>query len=439
MPSKSSTLKEKQKRAGTNGHNGAKGHGELAPAPSVKTQSTLGKFKKVVLAYSGGLDTSIIVPWLKENYGCEVICMIGDLGQEEDLEAARRKALATGASAAYVEDLREEFITGYIWPTLRAGAVYEYKYLLGTSFARPLLAKRQVELALKVGAEAVAHGCTGKGNDQVRFELAAKALAPELKIIAPWREWTINSREDAIAYARLHNIPVEQTKANIYSRDRNIWHLSHEGGRLEDPANAPEESMWQWIVSPAAAPDKPVRVEIGFEAGTPVSVDGKKLKPIDLVEELNEIAAAHGVGRTDIVENRLVGMKSRGAYETPGGTLLVAAHRELETLCVDRESAHYSQILALRYAEMVYYGMWFTPLRESLDAFFASAQSRVTGSVGLELYKGNVSITSRQSPHSLYRKGLASFSMSGYNPKDAEGFINLFALPITVPLEKIRR
>jgi argininosuccinate synthase len=440
MPSKLATSKEKRKHAGTNGHNSAKRQQASAVAEaSSKTQSTLGKYKKVVLAYSGGLDTSIIVPWLKEHYGCEVICMIGDLGQQEDLEAARRKALATGASAAYVEDLREEFITGYIWPTLRAGAVYEHKYLLGTSFARPLLAQRQVELALKVGAEAVAHGCTGKGNDQVRFELAAKALAPELKIIAPWREWTINSREDAIAYARAHNIPVEQTKANIYSRDRNIWHLSHEGGRLEDPANAPEESMWQWIVSPAAAPEKAARVEIGFEAGTPVSVDGKKLKPIELVEKLNEIAAAHGVGRTDIVENRLVGMKSRGAYETPGGTLLVAAHRELETMCIDRETAHYQQILSLRYAEMVYYGMWFTPLRESLDAFFTSAQSRVTGSVGLELYKGNVTITSRQSPHSLYRTGLASFSMSGYNPKDAEGFINLFALPITVPLEKARR
>jgi len=392
--------------------------------------------KRVVLAYSGGLDTSIIIPWLKETYrGCEVIAMIGDLGQREDLEASRRKALATGASAAYVEDLREEFITGYIWPTLRAGAVYEHKYLLGTSFARPLLAKRQVELAKKVGADALAHGCTGKGNDQVRFELAAKALAPELAIIAPWREWKINSREDAIAYASEHNIPVDQTTQNIYSRDRNIWHLSHEGGVLEDPANAPEESMWQWTVSPAKAPDRPTSVEIGFEAGIPVSVNGQKPSPRALVDQLNELAAANGVGRMDIVENRLVGMKSRGAYETPGGTLLVAAHRELESLSIDRETAHYQQLLSLRYAEMVYYGMWFTPLREALDAFFASSQSRVTGLIGLSLFKGNVNVTSRRSPYSLYRTGLASFSMTGYNPKDAEGFINLFALPITIPRE----
>ena len=396
--------------------------------------------KKVVLAYSGGLDTSIIIPWLKETYGgCDVIAMIGDLGQREDLEAARKKALATGASAAFVEDLREEFITGYIWPTLRAGAVYEHKYLLGTSFARPLLAKRQVELSKRVGADAIAHGCTGKGNDQVRFELAAKALAPELKIIAPWREWKINSREEAIAYAHEHHIPVDQTTRNIYSRDRNIWHLSHEGGVLEDPANAPEESMWQWVVSPAKAPDQPANVEVGFESGIPVSVNGKKLSPLALVDQLNEIAATNGVGRMDIVENRLVGMKSRGAYETPGGTLLVAAHRELESLCIDRETAHYQQMLSLRYAEMVYYGMWFTPLREALDAFFASSQKRVTGSVGLSLFKGTVSVTSRRSPYSLYRTGLASFSMTGYNPKDAEGFINLFALPITIPLEAAAR
>jgi argininosuccinate synthase len=391
--------------------------------------------KKVVLAYSGGLDTSIIIPWLKETYGCEVIAMIGDLGQREDLEAARKKALATGARTAYVEDLREEFITGYIWPTLRAGAVYEHKYLLGTSFARPLLAQRQVELAKKLGADAVAHGCTGKGNDQVRFELAAKALAPELKIIAPWREWNINSREEAIAYARAHNVPVEQTTKNIYSRDRNIWHLSHEGGVLEDPANAPDEAMWQWVVSPAKAPDQPTTVEIGFEAGVPVSVNGKKLGAVELIEQLNEIAAANGVGRMEMVENRLVGIKSRGAYETPGGTLLIAAHRELESLCLDRETAHYQQMLSLRYAEMVYYGMWFTPLRESLDAFFAKSQQRVTGSVGLTLFKGNVSVASRRSPFSLYRTNLASFTMTGYNPKDAEGFINLFALPITVPQE----
>jgi len=391
--------------------------------------------KKVVLAYSGGLDTSIIIPWLKETYGCEVIAMVGDVGQQEDLKAAKKKALATGASSATIEDLREEFLTEYIWPTLRAGAVYEHKYLLGTSMARPVIAKRQAEIALKVGADAVAHGCTGKGNDQVRFELAYKAIAPKVKIIAPWREWTINSREDAIAYAKSHNVPIEQTKANIYSRDRNIWHLSHEGGVLEDPANEPDEAMWQWIASPEKAPNKPAVVEIGFEGGTPVSVNGKKRSAIKLLDELNEIAAAHGVGRIDLVENRLVGIKSRGAYETPGGTLLVTAHRELETLCLDRETAHYSEMLSLRYAELVYYGAWFTPQREALDAYFTEAQKRVTGTVGLKLFKGNVTTTKRISPYSLYRKGLASFAMTGYNPKDAEGFINLYALPVTIPEE----
>jgi len=392
--------------------------------------------KKVVLAYSGGLDTSIIIPWLKETYGgCEVIAMIGDVGQKEDLEAARKKALATGAASATIEDLREEFITEYIWPTLRAGAVYEHKYLLGTSFARPIIAKRQVEVALKHGADAVCHGCTGKGNDQVRFELTYKALGPKLQIIAPWREWKIFSREDAIAYASSHKIPIEQSKANIYSRDRNIWHLSHEGGVLEDPANAPDEAMWQWVVSPEKAPDTPTDVEIGFEHGNPVSVNGKKLGPIDLINTLNDVAAANGVGRIDLVENRLVGMKSRGAYETPGGTLLMLAHRELETLSLDRETTHYQQFLSLRYAEMVYYGLWFTPLRESLDAFFSNSQKRVTGTVGLRLYKGNVNFTDRKSPNSLYHKDLASFAMTRYNPKDAEGFINLFALPVTIPQE----
>ncbi len=387
--------------------------------------------KKVVLAYSGGLDTSIIIPWLKENYGgCEVVAMIGDVGQEEDLQAAYKKALATGASQAFIEDVREEFITDYIWPTLRAGAVYEHKYLLGTSFARPVLAKAQVKVARQVGADAVAHGCTGKGNDQVRFEVTCKALAPDLKIIAPWREWNINSREAAIAYAREHKIPIEQTEANIYSRDRNIWHLSHEGGVLEDPANAPDEAMWQWVAAPEKAPDAPGEVEIGFEGGTPVSVNGKKLRPMELLTQLNDIGAKHGVGRIDLVENRLVGIKSRGAYETPGGTLLVLAHRELEALCMDRETAHYSQMLALRYADLVYYGMWFTEIRESLDAFFTRAQKNVTGSVGLRLYKGNVNITSRRSAYSLYKTKLASFTMTGYNPKDAEGFINLFALPV---------
>jgi len=391
--------------------------------------------KKVVLAYSGGLDTSIIIPWLKETYGCEVIAMIGDVGQQEDLKAAKRKALATGASSATIEDLREEFLTEYVWPTLRAGAVYEHKYLLGTSMARPVLAKRQAEIALESGADALAHGCTGKGNDQVRFELAYKAIAPKVKIIAPWREWKINSREDAIAYANAHKVPVEQTKANIYSRDRNIWHLSHEGGVLEDPANEPEDAMWQWVASPEKAPNKPAVVEIGFDSGTLVSVNGKKRSPVALLDELNAIAAEHGVGRIDLVENRLVGIKSRGAYETPGGTLLVTAHRELETLCLDRETAHYSQSVSLRYAELVYYGLWFTPQREALDAYFSEAQKRVTGTVGLKLYKGNVTITKRTSPYSLYRKGLASFAMTGYNPKEAEGFINLFALPVTIPEE----
>ena len=389
--------------------------------------------RKVVLAYSGGLDTSIIIPWLKENYGCEVIAMIGDLGQQEDLEAIRKKALATGASAAYIEDLREEFVTGYIWPTLRAGAVYEHKYLLGTSFARPLLAKRQAALARQLGAYAVAHGCTGKGNDQVRFELACKALAPELEIIAPWRQWDISSREDAIEYARAHNVPIEQTTKNIYSRDRNLWHLSHEGGPLEDPANAPAEEMWQWVTAPSKAPATATEILVGFEAGIPVSLNGTRLGPVKLLDQLNEAAAANGIGRMDMIENRLVGIKSRGAYETPGGTLLVAAHRELESLCLDRETLHFQQGLALRYAEMVYYGMWFTPLRESLDAFFVNSQARVTGMVGFSLCRGVLNVISRESPFSLYQPRLASFSMAGYTPKDAEGFINLFALPITVP------
>jgi argininosuccinate synthase len=392
--------------------------------------------RKVVLAYSGGLDTSIIIPWLKETYGCEVVAMIGDVGQQEDLAAARRKALATGASEATIEDLREEFVTGYIWPTLRAGAVYEHIYLLGTSMARPVIAKRQAEVALQCGADALSHGCTGKGNDQVRFELAYKAIAPGLQIIAPWREWKIQSREDAIAYAQAHKVPIEQTKANIYSRDRNIWHLSHEGGVLEDPANAPEESMWQWTVSPEKAPEAGATVEIGFEGGTPVSVNGKKVGAVALIEELNALGAAQGIGRIDLVENRLVGMKSRGAYETPGGTLLVLAHRALEALCVDRETAHYAQMLSLRYAELVYYGLWFTALRESLDGFFSKMQQRVSGTVGLRLYKGNVTVTHRKSPNSLYKQDLASFSMARYNPKDAEGFINLFALPVTPPTGK---
>ena len=387
--------------------------------------------KKVVLAYSGGLDTSIIIPWLKENYGCEVVAMIGDVGQEENLEAARRKALSTGGSAAVVEDLRTEFVTRYLWPALRAGAVYEHKYLLGTALARPVLAKAQVRVALQVGADAVAHGCTGKGNDQVRFELAYRALGPQLKVIAPWREWSIDSREEAIAYAAARGIPIGQSNGNIYSRDRNIWHLSHEAGHLEDPANRPQDDVWQWTCSPEEAPDTPEEVEIGFEAGVPVAVDGKPIEPVELLHTLNDLGAAHGIGRVDMVENRLVGMKVRGLYETPGGTLLVLAHRELEALCLDRETAHLQSMLALRFAELIYYGAWFTPLREALDAFFAEAQKPVTGTVGLKLYKGNVSITHRCSPNSRYNVNLASFAMGSYNPQDATGFIKLFALPIT--------
>src|SRR5947208_16871476 len=384
--------------------------------------------KRVALAYSGGLDTSIIIPWLKENYQCEIVAIAADVGQGEELEGLREKAIQTGAAEIYIEDLRHEFVTEYIFPTLRAGAVYEHKYLLGTSFARPVIAKRQAEIALKIGADAVAHGCTGKGNDQVRFELAYKAIAPGLQIIAPWREWTIQSREDAIAYAEKHNVPIEQSKKNIYSRDRNIWHLSHEGGELEDPANAPSEAMWQWVVSPEKAPDKAEDVEIGFEAGTPVSVNGSKLGAIDLLNSLNEIAAKHGIGRTDLVENRLVRMKSRAAYETPGGPLLLTPHQHLERLTVDRETAHFQQALSLRYAELVYYGLWFAPLREALDGFFNVAQLRLTGAVGLKLWKGTLNVTKRVSPFSLYRADLASFTMGRYNPKDAEGFINLFAL-----------
>ncbi|MGH9805587.1 MAG: argininosuccinate synthase, partial [Candidatus Acidiferrales bacterium] len=325
--------------------------------------------EKVVLAYSGGLDTSIIIPWLKENYACEVIAMIGDVGQGDDLDAVTEKARRTGAAHVVVEDLRREFVTGYILPTLRAGAVYEHSYLLGTSMARPVLAKAQVEVARRFGAAAVAHGCTGKGNDQVRFELTYQALAPELRVIAPWREWKINSREDALDYAQRHNIPVSASRSSIHSRDRNLWHLSHEGGELEDPANAPLDSTWQLTRSPRQAPDREEKVEIEFEAGTPVGVNGQRLDPVALIEILNEIGGRNAVGRVDLVENRFVGIKSRGCYETPGGTLLVAAHRELEALCLDRDLLHFKQHVGLRYAELVYFGFWFTPLREALDAF----------------------------------------------------------------------
>ncbi len=389
--------------------------------------------KRVALAYSGGLDTSIIIPWLKENYNCEVVAIAADVGQGEELAGLEEKASATGASEIYIEDLRHEFVSEYIWPTLRAGAVYEHKYLLGTSFARPVIAKRQVEIAKRTGCDALAHGCTGKGNDQVRFELTFKALAPELAVIAPWREWDVVSREDAIDYANERRIPITASREKIYSHDRNIWHLSHEGGILEDPANEPEESMFELTVSPEKAPDEPEYVEIGFEKGAPVKVNGESLDPVPLIETLNEIGGRNGCGRVDLVENRLVGMKSRGVYETPGGTLLLAALRELESLCLDRESAHYKEVVAHKYAEMVYFGQWFTPLRAALDAFVNSLTAPVSGDVRLKLYKGNVIVAGRTSPNTLYRPDLASFTMgASYDQKDAAGFINIFGLPLKV-------
>jgi argininosuccinate synthase len=385
---------------------------------------------KIVLAYSGGLDTSIIIPWLKENYDYDVIAMVGDVGQGDDVEAVVKKAYATGASKVVVEDLREEFLTGYVFPALKAGAVYEHKYLLGTSLARPVIAKHQVEVALREGATAVAHGCTGKGNDQVRFELTYQALAPELKVIAPWREWDLKSREDCLDYAEKRGIPVEASRTKIHSRDRNLWHISHEGGELEDAANAPFLSTWQLTKSPQDAPDREEQVEIGFEKGVPVSVNRLAMDPVSLVELLNEIGGRNAIGRIDLVENRFVGIKSRGCYETPGGTLLIAAHRELEALCLDRDLQHFKQHIALKYAEMVYFGLWFTPLREALDAFIESSQKEVTGTVTLSLYKGNIAIASRKSPYSLYRTDLSSFTMGeSYDQKDAAGFIRILGLP----------
>ncbi|MGA8150104.1 MAG: argininosuccinate synthase [Terriglobales bacterium] len=386
--------------------------------------------EKVVLAYSGGLDTSIIIPWLRDNYDCEVIAMVADVGQGDDIEAVVKKAYATGASDVVVEDLREEFLTGYVFPALQAGAVYEHKYLLGTSLARPVIAKHQVEVALRKGATAVAHGCTGKGNDQVRFEMAYQALAPELKVIAPWREWSLKSREDCIDYAEAHGISVSASLTKIHSRDRNLWHLSHEGGELEDAANAPLPDTWQWTRSPQEAPDREEQVKIGFENGVPISVNGLELDPVSLVELLNEIGARNAVGRVDLVENRFVGIKSRGCYETPGGTLLITAHRELEALCLEREVTHFKQHIGLKYAELTYFGLWFTPLREALDAFVASTQKDVTGTVTLSLYKGNVATVSRESDFSLYRTDLSSFTMGeSYNQKDAAGFIRILGLP----------
>ena len=392
------------------------------------------KPKKVALAYSGGLDTSIIIPWLKENYGCKVVAVCGDIGQGgEELTGLEEKARKTGADDVYVEDLREEFVSEYVWRMVRTGAVYEDKYLLGTSIARPLLAKKQVEVALRTGCDGLAHGCTGKGNDQVRFELTYKALAPHLAVIAPWREWDITSREDAIEYAAKHNVPISASTKKIYSRDRNIWHISHEGGALEDPANAAPEEIWMLTKSPKDAPDKPGEVTIGFEKGVPVSVNGQAGSAVALLEQLNRIGGEHGIGRVDLVENRFVGMKSRGCYETPGGTLIVAAHRELEALTLDRSLLHYKQRLALDYAELVYNGLWFTPLREALDAFFETASQTTTGEVKLRMYKGNLEPVSRKSPYSLYSLDIASFTMgASYDQKDALGFINLIGLPIKV-------
>jgi argininosuccinate synthase len=388
---------------------------------------------KVVLAYSGGLDTSCIVPWLVENYGCEVVCFCANLGQEEELSGLEAKALASGASKLYIEDLREEFITDYIYPTMMAGAIYEREYLLGTSFARPLIAKRMVEIAELEGADAVSHGATGKGNDQVRFEMTVMALNPKLKIIAPWREWHIRSREDALKYCAEHNVPVTATIKSIYSRDRNLWHLSHEGGILEDPWQEPEEGMYQLTVSPEAAPDVAEYVELHFEQGVPKRVNGVAMGPIDILSTLNTIGARHGVGRIDLVENRLVGMKSHGVYETPGGTLLYRAHEGLEQICLDKQSLQYKQMIALKYAELTYNGQWFTPIREALDAFVAVTQRNVTGDVRLKLYKGNIMLVGRKSPHSLYREDYATFGEEDvYNQKDAEGFIKLFGLPMKV-------
>jgi len=388
---------------------------------------------KVVLAYSGGLDTSIIIPWLIENYGYEVIAMAADVGQGEELEPLNEKAIKTGASKIYIEDLKKEFVEDYIYPTLKAGAVYEGKYLLGTSMARPLIAKRMVEIAKKEGAEAVAHGATGKGNDQVRFELAIKALAPELKIIAPWREWDIRSREDAIDYARARGIQVPVSRERPYSMDRNLWHLSHEGVDLEDPWNEPKEDILLLITPPEKAPDKPTYVEIEFERGIPVKVDGEALDPVALIEKLNIIAGKNGVGIADMVENRLVGMKSRGVYETPAGTVLYQAHRELELLTLDRATLHFKEIVAARYAELVYDGVWFAPIREALDAFVDSTQRTVTGTVRMKLYKGSCTPAGTKSPYSLYNQELSTFSRDEiYNQRDAEGFINLFGLPLKV-------
>ncbi|WP_155943550.1 argininosuccinate synthase [Mitsuokella sp. oral taxon 131] len=393
----------------------------------------MGQIKKVVLAYSGGLDTSVIIPWLKEHYdGCEVIACCADIGQGEELAPVHDKALKSGASKVFICDLTEEFLTQYVWPTLKAGAVYEDKYLLGTSFARPIIAKKLVEIAKQEGADAIAHGATGKGNDQVRFELTVKALAPHIQLIAPWREWELDSRSSEIAYAKKHGIPVAEDN-KTYSMDRNIWHLSHEGSDLEDPANEPKDSMFLIAKAPQDAPDKPEYVTIDFEKGEPVAVNGKKMGAVELLTTLNGIGARNGVGIVDICENRLVGMKSRGVYENPGGSILYYAHRELEYLCLDRMTYHYKQQVAIRFGELVYDGMWFCQLREALSAFVDSTQQTVTGTVRLKLYKGNIISAGSKSPYSLYSKEFVTFEHDDvYNQADATGFINLFGLPLKV-------
>lgn len=387
----------------------------------------------IVLAYSGGLDTSIIVPWLREHYDARVVCVAADIGQGAELEGVREKAIASGADECYIEDLREEFVSDFLWPMVRAGAIYGRKYLLGTSIARPLIARRQVEVALAIGADALAHGCTGKGNDQVRFELTYAAFAPHLPVIAPWREWNIRSREDALAYAAAKGIPVTASKEKIFSRDRNLWHLSHEGGCLEDPGRAPPDDLFLLSDSPQAAPETAEDVAIGFDRGTPVSIDGRALDPVSLVAELNAIGGRHGVGRIDLVEDRLVGMKSRGIYETPGGTLLYAAHSELEQLVLDRRTLAAKDVIALRYADLVYEGRWWTTEREAYDAFVNVTQDRITGTVTLRLYKGNVGIAARESVHALYDERFVTFGEDDvYQQSDAAGFIRLFAMPARV-------
>ena len=395
------------------------------------------EIKKVVLAYSGGLDTSIIIPWLKENYNnCEVIAVSGDVGQGTELDGLEEKALKTGASKLYVEDLKDTFINDFVFPSLKAGAVYEKEYLLGTAFARPIIAKRLVEIAKAEGADAICHGCTGKGHDQVRFELAIKAFAPDMQIIAPWRIWDLKSREEEIEYAEARNIPLKINRETNYSKDKNLWHLSHEGLDLEDPANEPQYNKPGFLemgVSPEQAPDKPTYVTISFEKGVPVAVDGKKMGGVEMVELLNDIGGKNGIGLADIVENRLVGMKSRGVYENPAGSILYKAHDVLETLCLDRETQHYKALVAQKFAEVVYYGQWFTPLREALSAFVDKTQETVTGDVKLKLYKGNMINAGVTSPYSLYSEDFATFDADDvYDQKDSAGFINLFGLPIKV-------